>query len=75
MDLAELIVTTVIRDAMLAAFHSRLVAPIRPSRARVVINWLPDRRHKLTPRSGCTTSIVFHRGAGCVEQHSSIRAN
>lgn len=48
-DLEESIVTTVIRDAMLAAFHSAMGAslpfpgPGTPSGAnRIVINWLPD---------------------------------
>jgi hypothetical protein len=40
-NLEELIVTTVIRDAMLAAFHSALGASI-PGGDQIVINWLPD---------------------------------
>ncbi len=47
-ELEEFIVTTVIRDAMLSAYHSALGAAL-PARAasspyqrRVVINWLPD---------------------------------
>jgi hypothetical protein len=42
--LEELIVTTVIRDAMLSSFHSALGTNIPTDRARrqIVINWLPD---------------------------------
>jgi hypothetical protein len=40
--LEELIVTTVIRDAMLAAFHSALGASIPAKAGQIVINWLPD---------------------------------
>jgi hypothetical protein len=40
-NLEELIVTTVIRDAMLAAFHSALGTSI-PGADQIVINWLPD---------------------------------
>jgi TIR domain len=40
--LEELIVTTVIRDAMLASFHSALGASIVSNANQVVINWLPD---------------------------------
>lgn len=44
--LEELIVTTLIRDAMLAAFHSALGALIQEkgpaSRRKVIVNWLPD---------------------------------
>jgi hypothetical protein len=41
-SLEELIVTTVIRDAMLASFHSALGASIASNPGQVVINWLPD---------------------------------
>jgi hypothetical protein len=41
-DLEELIVTTVIRDAMLASFHSALGASIPSHGGQIVINWLPD---------------------------------
>jgi hypothetical protein len=42
--LAELIVTTVIRDAMLSSFHSALGKNIttRKEKHQIVINWLPD---------------------------------
>jgi hypothetical protein len=41
-NLEELIVTTVIRDAMLAAFHSAMAASIPSSSTQIVIGWLPD---------------------------------
>ena len=41
-NLEELIVTTVIRDAMLASFHSAMGAAIQPKENQIVINWLPD---------------------------------
>jgi TIR domain len=41
-DLEELIVTTVIRDAMLASFHAAVGASIPTNANQVVINWLPD---------------------------------
>src|SRR5581483_3467183 len=41
-DLAELIVTSVIRDAMLASFHSALGRTIALQADQIVINWLPD---------------------------------
>ena len=41
-ELEELIVTTVIRDAMLASFHSAMGAAIQPKENQIVINWLPD---------------------------------
>ena len=41
-DLAELIVTSVIRDAMVASFHSALGSRIEPAENQIVINWLPD---------------------------------
>jgi hypothetical protein len=41
-NLEELIVTTVIRDAMLASFHSALGASIPSHENQVVINSLPD---------------------------------
>jgi hypothetical protein len=40
--LEELIVTTVIRDAMLSSFHSALGKRITAQPGRIVINWLPD---------------------------------
>lgn len=43
-NLEELIVTSVIRDVMLASFHSAVGASIPPKKGsnRIVINWLPD---------------------------------
>jgi hypothetical protein len=41
-NLEELIVTSVIRDAMLASFHSALGASIPLVGNQIVINWLPD---------------------------------
>jgi TIR domain len=41
-DLAELVVTTVIRDAMLGSFHSALGSTIPAKRNQIIINWLPD---------------------------------
>jgi hypothetical protein len=41
-SLEELIVTTVIRDAMLGSFHSAVGASIRSGRGQTIINWLPD---------------------------------
>ena len=42
-DMEELIITTVIRDAMLAAFHSTLAASIPSTHPdQIAINWLPD---------------------------------
>ncbi len=40
--LEELIVTTIIRDAMLASFHATLGASITAKPGRIVLNWLPD---------------------------------
>lgn len=40
--LEELIVTTVIRDAMLASFHSALGASIPSHENQIIINWIPD---------------------------------
>jgi len=38
----ELIVTTVIRDAMFASFHAAIAALIPKQENQIVINWLPD---------------------------------
>jgi hypothetical protein len=40
--LEELIVTTVIRDAMLASYHSAVGASIPSRPGQIIINWLPD---------------------------------
>jgi hypothetical protein len=41
-NLEELVVTTVIRDAMLASFHSAMGASIPSTPNQIIINWLPD---------------------------------
>jgi hypothetical protein len=41
-NLEELVVMTVIRDAMLASFHSAMGASIPSQANQIVINWLPD---------------------------------
>ena len=41
-ELEELIITTVIRDAMLASFHAALGAELATKPNQIVINWLPD---------------------------------
>jgi hypothetical protein len=64
--LEELIVTTIIRDAMLASFHSALGATIPPSDNQIVINWLPDPTtllHIPAVRSGSEFD-VFYPGRG-----------
>ncbi|MGD9880205.1 MAG: TIR domain-containing protein [Reyranella sp.] len=42
LGLEELIISTVIRDAMLASFHSALGALLATRPDQIVINWLPD---------------------------------
>lgn len=64
--LEELIVTTVIRDAMLASFHSALGASIPRDDRQIVINWLPDPTtllHIPVVRSGQPYDI-FYPGRG-----------
>jgi TIR domain len=65
-DLAELIVTTVIRDAMLASFHSALGNTIEAVQGQVVINWLPDPTTLLhiPALRGGTEHDVFYPGRG-----------
>lgn len=41
-DLEELIVTTVLRDVLLAAYHAAVGASLAPGPDRIVIDWLPD---------------------------------
>jgi hypothetical protein len=65
-DLEELIVTSVIRDAMLASFHSALGTSIEADRGQIVINWLPDPTtllHVEKIRSGSSCD-VFYPGRG-----------
>jgi hypothetical protein len=40
--LEELVVTTLIRDALLACVHSAIAQTIQPDEGAVAINWLPD---------------------------------
>jgi hypothetical protein len=65
-DLEELILTTVIRDAMLASFHSAVGASIPSKSGQIVINWLPDPTtllHIESIRSGKKCD-VFYPGRG-----------
>jgi hypothetical protein len=58
----ELIVTTVIRDAMLAAFHSALGASLPSKENQIVINWLPDPTTLLqipSARSPSTREVLY----------------
>jgi hypothetical protein len=40
--LEELVVTTIIRDALLASFHSAVGAMVPSQSGEIIINWLPD---------------------------------
>jgi hypothetical protein len=65
-DLEEFIVTTVIRDAMLASFHSALGASIPTKEGQIVINWLPDPTtllHIPAVQSGAEQDVL-HPGRG-----------
>jgi hypothetical protein len=65
-DLEELIVTTVIRDAMLSSFHTALGNTIPARKGQIVINWLPDPTtllHIPNARSGSVRD-VFYPGRG-----------
>jgi hypothetical protein len=65
-DMEELIITTIIRDAMLAAYHAALGGTIPAIANQIVINWLPDPTtllHIPAVRSG-TQSAVFYPGRG-----------
>lgn len=65
-DIEEQIVTTVIRDAMLASFHSAMAAAIPLQPNRIVINWLPDPTTLLclpAVRSGLELDVI-HPGQG-----------
>jgi hypothetical protein len=62
----ELIVTTLIRDAMLASYHSALgayvSASVRSVKKRIVINWLPDPTtllHIPTVRAGSACEVWY----------------
>lgn len=66
-NLEELIVTTVIRDAMLASFHSAMGASISPTAKQIIINWLPDPTtllHIPTIRCASEEYDVVHPGRG-----------
>lgn len=65
-NLEEVIVTTVIRDAMLAAFHSAMGASIPSNGNQIVINGLPDPTTLLhIPRVRAGTECdVLHPGRG-----------
>ena len=66
-NLEELIVTTVIRDAMLASFHSAMGASIPSKAEQIIINWLPDPTtllHLPTIRSASEERDVLHPGRG-----------
>jgi len=65
-DLEEFIVTTVIRDAMLASFHSAMGASIPSNAGQIVINWLPDPTtllHIPSVQSGADCDVL-HPGRG-----------
>jgi len=58
----ELIITTVIRDAMLASYHSALGASIERKSDRIVINWLPDPTtllHIPSVRSAAKSEVLY----------------
>jgi hypothetical protein len=59
---AELVVTTVIRDAMLASYHSALGASVPLDKNQIVINWLPDPTtllHIPTVRSNTAREVLY----------------
>jgi len=63
--LEELIVTSVIRDAMLGAFHSAVGASIRTDPNQIVINWLPDPTTLLhIPKVRQGTADILYPGRG-----------
>jgi hypothetical protein len=64
--LEELIVTTVIRDAMLASFHAAQGASVQSAGNHVIINWLPDPATLLhIPRLRAAVACdVFYPGRG-----------
>jgi hypothetical protein len=64
--LEELIITTVIRDAMLASYHSALGTTIAADNGNIVINWLPDPMTLLhiDGVSGSRKRDVFYPGRG-----------
>lgn len=65
-DQEEQIVTTLLRDVMLGAFHAALGAAIPPRPGQIVLNWLPDPTTLLSierVRSGQECDVV-HPGRG-----------
>lgn len=65
-DLEELIVTTVLRDAMLASFHSAMGASIPAGDNQIILNWLPDPTtllHIPSIRNGRELNVI-HPGRG-----------
>ena len=61
-NLEELIVTTVIRDAMLASFHSAMGASIPSKESQIIINTLPDPMtllHITRVRSGSEHDVLY----------------
>lgn len=66
-DLEEQIVTTVLRDALLAAFHSSLGRSLPPVPNSVILNWLPDPTtllHMPAVRDGSKEVTVVYPGRG-----------
>ena len=61
-NLEEMIVMTVIRDAMLASFHSALGAAIPSKPNQIIINWLPDPttlQHIPAIRTGAKLDLLY----------------
>lgn len=66
-DLEEQIVTTVLRDAMLAEFHSALGRSLVSTPDSLVLNWLPDPTtllHIPAVREGARAVTVVYPGRG-----------
>jgi hypothetical protein len=66
-ELEEQIVTTVLRDALLAAFHASLGRSLAPVPDSVILNWLPDPTtllHVPAVRDAAREVTVVHPGRG-----------
>ncbi len=66
-DQEEQIVTTIMRDVMLAAFHSAVGATIQANPSQIIINWLPDPTSLLLIdriRNGTQELDIIHPGRG-----------
>ncbi|WP_298826315.1 toll/interleukin-1 receptor domain-containing protein [uncultured Piscinibacter sp.] len=66
-DLEEQIVTTVLRDALLAAFHSSLGRSLASAPDSVILNWLPDPTtllHIPVVRDASIEATVVYPGRG-----------